>query len=36
MTTPSGDIAFTPAVQAIQAARGSRRTYARMAARSSA
>jgi predicted pyridoxine 5'-phosphate oxidase superfamily flavin-nucleotide-binding protein len=32
MTSPSSDIAFTPTVKAIQAARGSRETYARMEA----
>jgi uncharacterized protein len=31
--TPSSDIAFTPAVKAVQTARGSRGTYARMEAR---
>jgi predicted pyridoxine 5'-phosphate oxidase superfamily flavin-nucleotide-binding protein len=31
--TPSSDIAFTPAVKAIQTARGSREAYARMEAR---
>jgi predicted pyridoxine 5'-phosphate oxidase superfamily flavin-nucleotide-binding protein len=30
MPTPSSDVAFTPAVKQIQAARGSRATYARM------
>lgn len=30
MTTPSSDIAFTPTVKAIQQARGSRESYARM------
>jgi predicted pyridoxine 5'-phosphate oxidase superfamily flavin-nucleotide-binding protein len=33
MLSPSSDIAFTPAVKAIQAARGSRAAYARMEAR---
>jgi predicted pyridoxine 5'-phosphate oxidase superfamily flavin-nucleotide-binding protein len=33
MPNPTSDIAFTPAVKAIQAARGSRETYARMEAR---
>ena len=32
MTRPSSDIAFTPAVKAIQAARGSRAAYARLEA----
>ena len=30
MSTPSSDIAFTPAVKAIQAEKGSRASYARM------
>jgi hypothetical protein len=33
MTVPRGDIAFTPTVKAIQAARGSREAYAKMEAR---
>jgi predicted pyridoxine 5'-phosphate oxidase superfamily flavin-nucleotide-binding protein len=33
MTTPSSDVAFTPAVKAIQAAHGSRAAYARLEAR---
>ncbi len=33
MTNPSSDIAFTPAVKALQSARGSREAYARMEAR---
>jgi predicted pyridoxine 5'-phosphate oxidase superfamily flavin-nucleotide-binding protein len=33
MLSPSSDIAFTPAVKAIQAARGSRAAYAKMEAR---
>jgi predicted pyridoxine 5'-phosphate oxidase superfamily flavin-nucleotide-binding protein len=33
MTSPSSDVAFTPAVKAIQSARGSRDAYARMEAR---
>ena len=33
MDVPSSDIAFTPTIKAIQAARGSRATYARMEAR---
>lgn len=33
MISPSSDIAFTPAVKAIQSARGSREAYARMEAR---
>jgi predicted pyridoxine 5'-phosphate oxidase superfamily flavin-nucleotide-binding protein len=33
MVMPSSDIAFTPAVKAIQAARGSRAVYAKMEAR---
>lgn len=33
MPTPSSDIAFTPAVKALQAARGSRDAYARLEAR---
>ena len=33
MTGPSSDIAFTPAVKAFQAARGSREAYARIEAR---
>jgi len=33
MTLPSSDIAFTPTVKALQAARGSRERYARMEAR---
>ncbi len=33
MTSPASDIAFTPAVKAIQAARGSREAYARQEAR---
>jgi len=32
MSTPSSDIAFTPTVKAVQAARGSRASYARMEA----
>ncbi len=33
MTNPSSDIAFTPVIKAIQAARGSREAYARQEAR---
>ena len=33
MTNPSSDIAFTPAVKAVQSARGSRDAYARLEAR---
>jgi predicted pyridoxine 5'-phosphate oxidase superfamily flavin-nucleotide-binding protein len=33
MTAPKSDVAFTPAVKAIQAARGSREAYARIEAR---
>ena len=33
MTAPRSDVAFTPAVKAIQAARGSRHAYAKMEAR---
>ncbi len=33
MTRPSSDIAFTPAVKAIQSEKGSRASYARMEAR---
>ena len=33
MAPPSSDVAFTPSVKAIQTARGSRNTYARMEAR---
>jgi len=33
MTTPSSDVAFTPTVKAIQAERGSRRTYEKVEAR---
>ncbi len=35
MTRPSSDIAFTPAVKAIQSEKGSRASYARMEARGS-
>jgi predicted pyridoxine 5'-phosphate oxidase superfamily flavin-nucleotide-binding protein len=33
MTSPSSDVAFTPAVKAVQSARGSREAYAKMEAR---
>src|SRR5262245_44895373 len=33
MSNPSSDVAFTPAVKAVQASRGSRESYARMEAR---
>lgn len=33
MSTPSSDIAFTPTIKALQAARGSRAAYAKMEAR---
>jgi predicted pyridoxine 5'-phosphate oxidase superfamily flavin-nucleotide-binding protein len=33
MTSPSSDVAFTPAVKAVQSARGSRAAYAKMEAR---